>query len=125
MKQRMTDAAVRAPSAARAAGKTLAALCLFAVATAHGQEAATSAKHAARASEVGHATRAWLDLQRENTAAAPALPTLGAEASLAYERYMDSFKTRIPATFASPIEAKDILFSNYKNGGGSSQTPSN
>ncbi|NPT62426.1 DUF3613 domain-containing protein, partial [Paraburkholderia elongata] len=37
-----------------------------------------------RASEVGHSTRTWLGLQSSNTEAAPALPTLGAEAGLAY-----------------------------------------
>lgn len=56
-----------------------------------------------RASDVGEATSAWLTLQRGNTAAAPALPTPGAQATLAYERYLNSFRTRIPASFGSTL----------------------
>jgi hypothetical protein len=56
-----------------------------------------------RASDVGEATSAWLAVQRGNTAAAPALPTPGAQATLAYERYMNSFRTRIPASFGSTL----------------------
>ena len=55
------------------------------------------------ASDIGEATNAWLNLQRSNAAAAPALPTPGAQATLAYERYMDSFRTRIPASFGSAL----------------------
>ncbi|TDG25666.1 DUF3613 domain-containing protein [Paraburkholderia silviterrae] len=55
-------------------------------------------------SEVGHATQAWLELQRSNTQAAPALPMLGAEAGYAYRRYMKSFDTEIPASFGSTIQ---------------------
>lgn len=54
-------------------------------------------------SDIGEATNAWLDLQRGNAAAAPALPTPGAQATLAYERYMNSFRTRIPASFGSTL----------------------
>lgn len=56
-----------------------------------------------RASEVGHATRTWLDLQSSNTEAAPALPMLGAEAGLAYRRYMESFKSKIPDLYGSAL----------------------
>lgn len=56
-----------------------------------------------RTADIGQATHDWLDLQRSNAAAAPALPTPGAQASLAYERYMDSFRTKIPATFGSAL----------------------
>jgi hypothetical protein len=56
-----------------------------------------------RASEVGHSTRAWLDLQSSNTQAAPALPMLGAEAGLAYRRYMESFKSKIPDLYGSAL----------------------
>jgi hypothetical protein len=59
------------------------------------------------ASEIGEATRAWLALQRSNAAAAPALPTPGAEATLAYERYMNSFRTRIPASFGSTLSVRN------------------
>lgn len=58
-----------------------------------------------RASEVGHATRTWLDLQSSNTQAAPALPMLGAEAGLAYRRYMESFKSKIPDLYGSALNS--------------------
>jgi hypothetical protein len=64
---------------------------------------------AVRASEVGHSTRVWLDLQSSNTQAAPALPTLGAEAGLAYRRYLESFKSKIPDLYGSTLKG---------NGGG-------
>ncbi|QGZ62917.1 DUF3613 domain-containing protein [Paraburkholderia acidisoli] len=57
------------------------------------------------ASEVGHSTHAWLALQASNREAAPALPTLGAEAGYAYDRYLDSFKTAIPASFGSSVQS--------------------
>lgn len=56
-----------------------------------------------RASEVGHSTRAWFDLQSSNSEAAPALPMLGAEAGLAYRRYMESFKSKIPDLYGSTL----------------------
>ncbi|ASV99659.1 DUF3613 domain-containing protein [Paraburkholderia aromaticivorans] len=62
-----------------------------------------AAQPAMRADEVGHAARTWLDLQSSNTQAAPALPTLGAEAGLAYRRYMESFKSKIPDLYGSTL----------------------
>ncbi|WP_345813784.1 DUF3613 domain-containing protein [Paraburkholderia sp. PREW-6R] len=70
---------------------------------------------APRPAEVGHATRAWLDLQSSNSEAAPALPMLGAEAGLAYHRYLESFKSRIPDLYESALST---------NGGGGSQAGS-
>jgi hypothetical protein len=64
---------------------------------------AQTAQPQMRASEVGHATRSWLDLQSSNTQAAPALPMLGAEAGLAYHRYMESFKSKIPDLYGSAL----------------------
>ena len=61
-------------------------------------------------SEVGHATAAWLDLQRSNSQAAPEQPMLGEEAGLAYQRYMGSFKSKIPQTYGSAL--------NQGSGGG-------
>lgn len=58
-----------------------------------------------RATEIGAATRSWLALQRSNAAAAPALPTPGAQATLAYERYMNSFRAPIPSSFGSTLSA--------------------
>ena len=65
-----------------------------------------------RASDIGHSTRAWLDLQSSNAQAAPALPTLGAESGLAYRRYMESFKSKIPDLYGSAL--------NTGSGGGGS-----
>lgn len=56
-----------------------------------------------RVSEVGHSTRTWLDLQSSNMQAAPAQPMLGAEAGLAYRRYMESFKSKIPDLYGSTL----------------------
>ncbi|WP_017776571.1 DUF3613 domain-containing protein [Paraburkholderia kururiensis] len=77
------------------------------VGTAHAQEsprvAEAQAPAAIKASEIGHAAAAWLALQRSNAAAAPAQPTLGAEATLAYQRYLESFKSKIPERFDSSM----------------------
>jgi hypothetical protein len=74
------------------------------------------------ASEIGHSTRGWLDLQRSGAAAAPALPMLGEEAGLAYQRYMDSFRTKIPASFGSSLNGNgNMLHVDYTNVGGASQ----
>ena len=62
-----------------------------------------NAQPVARVSEMGHSTRAWLDLQSSNREAAPALPMLGAEAGLAYRRYMESFKSKIPDLYGSAL----------------------
>jgi hypothetical protein len=80
---------------------------------------------APRAHAVGDATRAWLELQRSSRAAAPALPTLGAQASLAYQRYLDSFKTKIPAMYGSAISDLRANVGGDSNGGGSAPTGSN
>ncbi|WP_322053767.1 DUF3613 domain-containing protein [Paraburkholderia bannensis] len=63
--------------------------------------------------EVGHSTEAWLELQRSNAQAAPAVPMLGAEAGYAWQRYMKSFDTDIPASFGSTV-----LNGNSQGGGG-------
>ncbi|MBN3855130.1 DUF3613 domain-containing protein [Paraburkholderia sp. Ac-20340] len=55
--------------------------------------------------EIGHSTHAWLELQRSNAAAAPAQPMLGAEAGYAWQRYMKSFETPIPASFGSTMQS--------------------
>ncbi len=67
------------------------------------------------ASEISHATLAWLDLQSSNRAAVQEQPMLGAAASLAYQRYLDSFKNKIPAFFGSAA-------SSSGGGGGSSSS---
>ncbi|PPF06835.1 DUF3613 domain-containing protein [Burkholderia pseudomallei] len=55
----------------------------------------------ASASEIGHATQAWFALQASNREAAPAQPMIGEAASLAYARYIESFRTKIPAFYGS------------------------
>ncbi|CAB3758351.1 DUF3613 domain-containing protein [Paraburkholderia solisilvae] len=82
---------------------------------------AADASDAPPASEIGHATLSWLDLQRSGRAAAAPQPMLGAEASLAYQRYLDSFRTKIPASFGSSIDSGysgNQLHVDYTNGGG-------
>uniref|UniRef100_E1TAJ0 Lipoprotein n=1 Tax=Burkholderia sp. (strain CCGE1003) TaxID=640512 RepID=E1TAJ0_BURSG len=54
-------------------------------------------------SEVGHATSAWLALQRSNAQAAAAQPMPGEQAGLAYRRYMQSFRSRIPDLYGSAL----------------------
>lgn len=70
-------------------------------------------------SEVGHATGAWLELQRGNTQAAPIQPMLGEEAGLAYRRYMESFKSKIPDLYGSALNQG----SSGQGGGASGQMP--
>lgn len=55
------------------------------------------------ASEVDHSTKAWLSLQRDNRAAAPTQPMLGDVASLVYQRYLDSFKNKIPESMSTQL----------------------
>jgi hypothetical protein len=54
-------------------------------------------------SEVGHSTNAWLSLQASNRDATHEEPMLGAAATAAYQRYIDSFKHAIPETYASKL----------------------
>ncbi|VWD35509.1 lipoprotein [Burkholderia aenigmatica] len=54
-------------------------------------------------SDVNGSTRAWLSMQRDNRAAAPTQPMLGDVASLVYQRYLDSFKNKIPNSMSSQI----------------------
>jgi len=80
------------------------------------------ARRAPRASEVGHATIGWLDLQRSDAEAGREPTMLGAEATLAYQRYLDSFKNKIPSSFGSSVGSGDsgnsLQGSGYGNGGG-------
>ncbi|HDR9251005.1 TPA: DUF3613 domain-containing protein [Burkholderia vietnamiensis] len=64
---------------------------------AYGQVAAPGA------SEVGRSTQQWLSLQRDNRAAAPTQPLLGDVATLTYQRYLDSFKNKIPESMSSQM----------------------
>lgn len=80
-------------------------------------EPAQPAQPPVRASEVGHSTRAWLELQSSNAQAAPALPMLGAEAGLAYRRYMESFKSKIPDLYGSALNNGSGSGGNGAGGG--------
>lgn len=94
------------------------------LATLSGGVHAQTANHGSsvQASEIGHSTRAWLDLQRSNEAAAPALPMLGSEGGLAYQRYMESFKTKIPSSFGSSLSDNgNQLHVDYTHSNGSQQ----
>ncbi|WP_323118053.1 DUF3613 domain-containing protein [Burkholderia alba] len=72
----------------------------FGASAAQAQSAAGSA--APLASEISHSTQAWLDLQGSNRAATPhPQPMIGAAASLAYQRYLESFKSKIPVFYGS------------------------
>ncbi|MFM0156019.1 DUF3613 domain-containing protein [Paraburkholderia sediminicola] len=101
-----------------ACGALIAALTAGTLEIAHAQT--VSAPPVAR-SEVGHATTAWLDLQRGNSQAAPEQPMLGEEAGLAYRRYMESFKSKIPETYGSALSQG----SGGGQGGSSGQPPQN
>lgn len=91
----------------------------FAAPAVHAQSVdAQASGERVRNSEIGHSTRAWLDLQRSNAQAAPALPMLGAEAGYAYRRYMKSFDTNIPASFGSTIQT-----GNGQGGGAGTAAP--
>ncbi|VWB17375.1 lipoprotein [Burkholderia lata] len=61
----------------------------------HAQQAAPAA------SNVDRSTREWLAMQRDNRAAAPVQPMLGDVASLVYQRYLDSFKNKIPQSMST------------------------
>ncbi|MEQ5838155.1 DUF3613 domain-containing protein [Paraburkholderia acidicola] len=76
-------------------------------------------------SEIGHATKAWLHLQGNNVAAAPVQPMLGEEAGIAYQRYMESFKSKIPDLYGSALNQSSGSGSGGGSGSGSGQPPSN
>lgn len=76
-----------------------------------------------RAGEIGRATRAWLELQRTNAAAAPALPMPGAQATLAYQRYMNSFTSKIPESFGSTLSGASAASRLDDTNAGSGATP--
>ncbi len=88
-------------------------------------EADAQSSEQAGANEIGRSTEAWLALQRSNAAAAPALPMPGAQATLAYERYMNSFRTKIPASFGSTLsgDSGTTHLDRRSAGSGAAQPP--
>ncbi|MBU9552227.1 DUF3613 domain-containing protein [Burkholderia multivorans] len=63
------------------------------------------ARAQATASDVGRSTTEWLSMQRDNRAAAPTQPVLGDVASLVYQRYLESFKHKIPESMGTQVGA--------------------
>ncbi|MFX1761841.1 DUF3613 domain-containing protein [Paraburkholderia sp. A1RI-2L] len=97
----------RAAMAVLVASMKIALVLVAPAAHAEGMDAQTDAQTTGEPvpnSEIGHSTRAWLDLQRSNAQAAPALPMLGEEAGYAWRRYMKSFDTDIPTSFGSTVQ---------------------
>ncbi|KWF57872.1 DUF3613 domain-containing protein [Burkholderia pseudomultivorans] len=78
----------------------LGAVMCMAISTvaAYGQQAAAPVT-----SDIGHSTKEWLAMQRDNRAAAPTQPVLGDVATLTYQRYLDSFKNKIPESMNSLV----------------------
>ncbi|MFL9902231.1 DUF3613 domain-containing protein [Paraburkholderia fungorum] len=56
--------------------------------------------------QVGDATSARLQLQRSGAAGSEPQPMLGAEATAAYRRYLESFNSKIPPFFASSLQSQ-------------------
>jgi len=102
-----------------ACGALVAMLAAGTLEIAHAQ---TASEPPVARSEVDHATTAWLDLQRSNSQAAPEQPMLGEEAGLAYQRYMASFKSKIPDMYGSAINQGS---GGGQGGGMSGQLPQN
>ena len=65
--------------------------------------AATSSVAPPQPKPIGQATRGLLQLQASGEAAAPLLPMLGAPASAAYKRHLDSFSHPIPEYFDTAV----------------------
>ena len=97
----------RRRAAARALGSTLMSALVLALAggraASAGAQSAATVEPPVERSEVGHSSSAWLDLQRSNAQAATPQPMLGEEAGLAYARYMQSFRSRIPDLYGSTL----------------------
>ncbi len=66
------------------------------------------AQATATASDVGRSTTEWLSMQRDNRAAAPTQPLLGDVASLVYQRYLESFKHKIPESMGSTLSSSGM-----------------
>ncbi|WP_175686517.1 DUF3613 domain-containing protein [Burkholderia anthina] len=91
-----------------AATGVIACIVAMSVVTAYAQEIVTP-----RTSDVDRSTKEWLSIQRDNRAAAPTQPMLGDVATLVYQRYIDSFKNKIPDSMSSQLGS-----ANGMSGGG-------
>ncbi|AOJ80990.1 hypothetical protein WS86_10450 [Burkholderia savannae] len=94
-------AAARSGRARALRAATLAAALAAATGAACAQAPQSPQAATPPASEIGHATQTWFELQASNRDAAPSQPMIGEAASLAYARYLESFKTKIPAFYGS------------------------
>lgn len=72
----------------------------------------------ARDGMLGDETEALLAVQSNNLAAGPGLPMLGATASRAYRRYLESFNYAIPAFFTTMVQSDNGSGGGGGNGGG-------
>lgn len=90
-----------APRAGRGRALCAAALALALACAVGAARAQSPQRDAPSASEIGHATQTWFALQASNREAAPAQPMIGEAASFAYARYIESFRTKIPAFYGS------------------------
>lgn len=61
------------------------------------------AEQQSSATTIGVSTRTLLELQRSGKQAGPELPMLGTASVLSYQRYLESHKHPIPATFSSVV----------------------
>ncbi|APD13527.1 hypothetical protein RO07_25465 [Pandoraea pulmonicola] len=66
---------------------------------------------------LGDETEALLALQANNLAAGPGLPMLGATASRAYKRYLDSFTYAIPQFYPTMVQTESGVGNNSGSGG--------
>ncbi len=80
--------------------------------TAYGQAVVTP-----KVSDVDRSTREWLAMQRDNRAAAPTQPMLGDVATLVYQRYLDSFKNKIPDSMSSQLGSSGGTSGGMSGGG--------
>lgn len=107
---RRSTAKARGDNAARLMVVTLVSAVLLAGSdmTAAQQAAAPSDQQSAQApvQQVGDATSAWLQLQRSAAEGSEPQPMLGAEATAAYRRYLESFNSKIPPFFASSLQSQ-------------------
>jgi hypothetical protein len=56
--------------------------------------------------QIGDATKEWLQLQSSGAEGSEPQPMLGAEATAAYRRYLESFNSKIPPFFASSLQSQ-------------------
>lgn len=81
---------------------------------------APAAPEAAAEGQVGHSTRAWMELQRSNRQAGRSHPVPGEVASATWKRYVDSFRMPVGTGAASPSAVTGTAAAVPSSTGGSS-----